>query len=224
MKRRLLKQTKMVEFLISRGGKKFLKGGRYGTMLGAAVAMGQPALVIYIVSELGFDKTEVDDEGRNAAHIGSLWLNRRESVNSWLHRRENISTLKLLPEKLLWTTDKHGRLPLHLACGGQGLDILEYLLCCDISEAKINQADDDGWTPLHWACRQWSVSTLRFLIERGAKTDSRTLEKWTPWDVAVFHHNSSFAAALCRSDSDPEANDHVQKKGGGGLLIVTVVW
>ena len=203
MKRRLLRQTKMVEFLISRGGKKLLKGGKYGTMLGAAVAMGEPELVTYIVSEVGFDKTEVDNEGRNAAHIGSSLLN----------SRDNIGTLQLLPEKLLWTTDKHGRLPLHFACGGQRLNVLQNLLCCDISKAKINQADDDGWTPLHWACRQWDVSILRFLIERGAKSDSRTLENWTPWDVAVFHDNSDFATALRRSDSDTEANDLVKKEG-----------
>jgi ankyrin repeat protein len=202
-KRRLLKQTKMVEFLISRGGKKLLMGGRYGTMLSAAVAMGEPKLVTYIVSKVGFDKTEVDDQGRNAAHIGSSMLN----------KRDNIGTLKLLPDELLWTKDKHGRLPLHFACGGQRLKVLQDLLVRDISEDKINQADDDGWTPLHWACRQWDISILRFLIKCGAKRDSRTLEQWTPWDVAVFHDNSDFAAALHRSDSDTEANDLVEKEG-----------
>lgn len=137
--RRLLRQTKMVEFLISRGGNKLLKGGKYGTMLGAAVATGEPELFNYIVSKLGFDKTVVDDEGRNAAHIGSSRLN----------ERDNISTLRILPEELLWTLDKHGRLPLHFARGGQRLNILKDLLCCGISETKINQADGDGWTPLH---------------------------------------------------------------------------
>jgi ankyrin repeat protein len=203
IERRLLRQKKMVEFLISVGGKKLLKGGRYGTMLSAAVAMGEPELVTYIVSEVGFNNMEVDDEGRNAAHVGSSRLN----------IRDNIGTLKLLPEKLLWMTDRHGRLPLHFACGGQRRNILQDLLCCNISDGRINEADDDGWTPLHWACRQWDVSILRFLIENGAQIDSRTLEKWTPWDVAVFHDNSDFATALYISESDTKAKSIVEKEG-----------
>jgi ankyrin repeat protein len=120
MKRRLLRQTKMVEFLISRGGDKLLKGGRFGPMLGAAVARGAPELVTHIVSELGFDKTEVDDEGRSAAHIGSSQLN----------TRDNFRTLKLLPKNLLWTPDKYARLPLHFAVAASAS------ACCTISSTK----------------------------------------------------------------------------------------
>jgi hypothetical protein len=47
--------------------------------------MGEPNLVTYNISEVGFDKTEVDDDGRNAAH----WL---------VGRTNTFLSLYLLPD------------------------------------------------------------------------------------------------------------------------------
>jgi ankyrin repeat protein len=209
VKQRLIKQRKMVEYLIEQGGNPMIKGGRYGTMLNAAVAAGEPDLVTFILDKVGFDVHEEDDEGRSAAHIGCSALNERDTT-------DNLRVLckKFGSSGLLLATDKHGRLPLHFACGSQRLDVLHYLLSDSMSKDKINEPDNDGWTPLHWACRQWDILLIRCLVDsHGAKTDCHTKDGWTPWDVAIFHDNSGFASALKRKDTTPDADGHVIKEG-----------
>lgn len=209
VKQRLIKQQKMVEYPIEQGGNPMIKGGRYGTMLNAAVAAGEPDLVTFILDKVGFDFHEEDDEGRSAAHIGCSALNERDTT-------DNLRVLckKFGSSGLLLATDKHGRLPLHFACGSQRLDVLHYLLSDSMSKDKINEPDNDGWTPLHWACRQWDILLIRCLVDsHGAKTDCHTKDGWTPWDVAIFHDNSGFASALKRKDTTPDADGHVIKEG-----------
>ncbi|KAI4644047.1 uncharacterized protein J4E78_009630 [Alternaria triticimaculans] len=197
--RRLLRQMNMVELLINRGGKPKWTGGRFGTMLNAAVANGEPDLVRYLIDKVGFKVDEVDDEGRSAAHVGCSSLNGRESIH----------TLNVLPKELLWTADNYKRLPLHFACSGQNRGILESLFYHNLTAEQVNLADEDGWTSLHWACRQWDVSIIRRLISCGANTDSLTKDRQTPWDVAVFHDNVEFASALGRDESEADEVDIV---------------
>ena len=207
--RRLMKQRKMVKFLMERQGDPKIKGGVFGTMLNAAAASSEPELVTYVLDEVGFKVDEVDHEGRCAAHLASSSRNLQDTHN----------TLELLCKRadssdLLWRADKHGRLPLHFACGGQRLQILWYLLSSTVSKDQIDQVDNDGWTPLHWACRQWDVLLVRYLVQgHGAKTDCSTNDGWTPWDVAVFHGNPDFASALGRKDDETLSNDAL--KGAG---------
>ncbi|KAI0465688.1 ankyrin repeat-containing domain protein [Xylaria cf. heliscus] len=51
----------------------------------------------------------------------------------------------------------------------------------------INGKDIDGWTPLHWACRQPRKEILDALIANGADTKALTDESWTPLQIAKFH-------------------------------------
>jgi ankyrin repeat protein len=206
--RRVTKQRKMVKFLIEQGGDPRIRGSRYGTMLNAAAAKGQPELVEFVLDEVGLDIKEVDDEGRSPAHVACSLLNVLNTTDTLelLSKRAGVSSL--------WTTDKYGRLPIHFACGGQRLDILDYLLAEKTTKDRINESDHDGWTPLHWACRQWDVLLIRCLVAKhGAKTDCRTNDGWTPWDVAVFHDNLDFASALERYDPNPDADAAVTKGG-----------
>ncbi|GAP93464.1 hypothetical protein SAMD00023353_13200050 [Rosellinia necatrix] len=206
LNRRLTKQRKMIDYLIREGGNPKAVGGRYGSMLNAAAAGGKPELVAYILDKIGFKIDEIDHEGRNAAHMASSSLNVSDRVD----------VLRLLSERiggpqLMLTPDDHGRLPLHFACGGQRLDVFIYLLR-EHNQGKINFPDKDGWTPLHWACREWDVLFVRLLVEAGAKTDCVDNNGWTPWDVAVFHDNTGFAFELGRQSFEPDKNGVVKKE------------
>ncbi|KAF2687508.1 ankyrin [Lentithecium fluviatile CBS 122367] len=115
--------------------------------------------------------------------------------------RQMTETHKKIPLTGIPGTDaplhKYGRLPLHFACGSQGLEILRYLLSDKTNRDKIHQPDLDGWTPLHWACRQWDFLPVRYLVrDNGALIDCLTKENWTPWDVAVLQCNTGFYSEL----------------------------
>ncbi|KAJ8127689.1 hypothetical protein O1611_g5947 [Lasiodiplodia mahajangana] len=207
---RLSKQQKMVEFLRERGGDTKIIGGRFGTMLNAAAAQAQPSLVTYILDKVGFNVGDVDHEGRSAAHAACSGLNDLDSVEilDLLSKRAGYSDL-------LWTPDKHGRLPLHFACGGQRQEVLRYLLSDKSKEDKFRQCDNDGWTPLHWACRGWSSLCARYLLKKHASADidKATKEGWKPWDVAVFHRNTDFSF-LMNEQSPMRDADYKVKIGG----------
>lgn len=52
--------------------------------------------------------------------------------------------------------------------------------------ADPNQVDEDGFTPLHLACQEWSVDTVRELIAAGAAVDATTESGYTPLLLATF--------------------------------------
>ena len=54
---------------------------------------------------------------------------------------------------------------------------------------KINVADDDGWTPLHWACKGASEEIARLLLSGNVldQIHTRCKRGWTPWNIALFH-------------------------------------
>lgn len=51
----------------------------------------------------------------------------------------------------------------------------------------IHDKGIDGWTPLHWACREKSSLIIKFLLDKGARADARTNRGWRPIDVAKYH-------------------------------------
>ncbi|KAK4198525.1 ankyrin repeat-containing domain protein [Triangularia verruculosa] len=212
MRFRLEKQKRMIDFLINKGGKPRIMGGAFGTMLNAAAAKGVPDLVTYVLEKTDFEAGDVDDQGRSAVHM---------ACSAWNKRGAFTDTLKILIQRggsdLLWTPDKLGRLPLHFACGGQSLDAINYLLSSSSQATDVNKPDGDGWTPLHWACRQWDSVLVRVLVSHKADVNARTTkEGWTPLDVAVFHNNPEFELEL-ESDGaetgETDAKSRVQDPG-----------
>ncbi|HEV7934038.1 MAG TPA: ankyrin repeat domain-containing protein [Actinomadura sp.] len=52
--------------------------------------------------------------------------------------------------------------------------------------ADPNQTDEDGFTPLHLACQEWSVDAVRELLAAGAAVDAATEGGYTPLILASF--------------------------------------
>ncbi|KAH7311614.1 hypothetical protein B0I35DRAFT_481567 [Stachybotrys elegans] len=63
-------------------------------------------------------------------------------------------------------------------------------------DSHVNDSDNDGWTPLHWACRQWDAEVVRLLVHRGADRSMRTSQGWLPWHVAIYHKGMHLEDAL----------------------------
>ncbi|KAI0418482.1 ankyrin repeat-containing domain protein [Xylaria grammica] len=62
----------------------------------------------------------------------------------------------------------------------------------------VASKDLDGWTPLHWACRQPNKKMVEMLIAKGADPEALTNESWTPRHIAILHgiEDPEYLAAL----------------------------
>ena len=63
-----------------------------------------------------------------------------------------------------------------------------------------NLKDRDGWTSLHWAARSGSAETLETLRNAGAISSSDYINRWTPQDVALFHHHGRLPVSTSSID------------------------
>jgi ankyrin repeat protein len=64
------------------------------------------------------------------------------------------------------------------------------------SGIDVDISDTNGWTPLHWACRNGDVDTVRLLTDSGANLHSKNIQGQTPLDVAIFCNNGSLMSVL----------------------------
>ena len=67
--------------------------------------------------------------------------------------------------------DNEGWTPLHYACAGGHLDIVEHLVSLG---ADVNKVKNDGATPLHIAATHGQLDTVKYLISEGAVIDKQT--------------------------------------------------
>jgi hypothetical protein len=102
--------------------------------------------------------------------------------------RGDVRTLKrLLAEdpKLVGTTDKEGRTPLHCAAERGSVDACRALVD---SGAALNARDDNGETPLHYAVRDRWRPGVGLLIAGGADPQIPDLWGRTPLNFARAGH------------------------------------
>ncbi|KAJ7111386.1 ankyrin repeat-containing domain protein [Mycena epipterygia] len=52
---------------------------------------------------------------------------------------------------------------------------------------NLSLGDEEGWTPLHWACFKGSATVRKLLLDRGAAIDMRDSHDWTPLFWASFN-------------------------------------
>ena len=85
-------------------------------------------------------------------------------------------------------TDYQGRSAMHHATMGGSKDILKELLA-DMDTSVLNKEDNDGWLPLHWACRrEANHDVVARLTEKADNSWAQlvTPRGWTPEKIAVF--------------------------------------
>ncbi|KAK1244036.1 hypothetical protein MKX08_002174 [Trichoderma sp. CBMAI-0020] len=149
--------------------------GRYGTAIYAAVYNPENSVTHLLDSlQLQVSDFEIkDQEGRLPLHIAASRL--PGEVFGIL-----CSVYDDVKQK-----DFQGRTALHFAAGAGLASNVEIILRRD--PELIHEADEDGWTTLHWACRSSSTSTIRLLLDKGARVTDVTKRGWLPRDVAVWH-------------------------------------
>jgi ankyrin repeat protein len=93
---------------------------------------------------------------------------------------------------------------LHHAIAGRDLPSFAAVLL-DL-QVPVNQADRNGWTPLHLAAAHGYEGSVQLLLDHGADVTARTLHGLTPADFAANNGHRRLALAL----SAPTPPDHAR--------------
>ena len=95
--------------------------------------------------------------------------------------------------------------PIHDAAKGKDLGRLRELL--DKDPALLNLRDENGKTPLLWACRGESPETVAFLLGRGADVTLSDDGGFTPLHASSARDDVASMRLLLEKGSDPNARD-----------------
>ncbi len=165
----------MVKLLLQRSPDFDIRGGVFGTPLHAAAwnASRDTVKVIMSKSNKKLTPSTVDQGGRISLHMAAI--SGYKAVIDLL-TMDNISCL---------TRDLGGRHSLHFAAGCGRTNFVKKVLSA--YRDAINDTDADGWSPLHWACRQSRTTTVCLLVERGADKEARSRRGWRPIHVVMYH-------------------------------------
>ncbi|KYN07963.1 PREDICTED: ankyrin repeat domain-containing protein 49-like [Cyphomyrmex costatus] len=115
---------------------------------------------------------------------------------------ENIKNLLSKNYQLLDCTDKDGYTPLHRACYGNNVEVVEYLL---EAGAKIDAKTQDEWQPLHSACCWNNTECAEALIAYGADVNAKSKGDQTPLHLisASSYNSPALQLLLLHPDMNP---------------------
>ncbi len=182
--RRLKRHIKMFDFLLDKGANVKATGGVYGNVLIASASRASLALMRHVIDWVELPLDWVDNEGRSMAHLACAELYGSINKLSFLTKKSG--------RRLLELEDNLGRRPLHFASGSS----MARAVLAKLGIEHVSARDHDGWTPLHWACRQKDVQAIETLIKHGADVSAQTKDNWRPWHVAIYHDNGAFGDLL----------------------------
>ena len=87
--------------------------------------------------------------------------------------------------------------PLHSAVanrdGAKALELTKMLLA---NNAKVNVAQEGGWTPLHQAAAHGQIEVLKALLQHGADINAKSTDGQLPVDMAIQGGHQEAAALL----------------------------
>ncbi|KAL4706221.1 hypothetical protein ACJJTC_018405 [Scirpophaga incertulas] len=89
---------------------------------------------------------------------------------------------------------------------GNALQVRVWL---DDTEHDMNQGDDHGFSPLHWACKEGHIKIVEMLIRRGARVNVTNMGDDTPLHLAAAHGHRAIVQMLLQSRVDVNfTNEH----------------
>jgi len=90
----------------------------------------------------------------------------------------------------------------------------------DNIENDLNEGDDHGFTPLHWASREGQFVVFEILMARGARVSARNDGGDTPLHLACAHGNKDIVQKLMYH----KANANLMNEHGNTPLHYAVFW
>ncbi|KAK7574224.1 hypothetical protein V9T40_011415 [Parthenolecanium corni] len=168
------------------------RGGAWEMALHVAYSEGHLKIVEHLLNYGGVIY-ERDRDGNTPLHI-AVMFNEIEKVRILLEKPANLQ----LPNEC-------GQTPLHKAShlndGNSSVEIAARLLERDTY--TINYQDDNGCTPLMDAVRVGNnLPYIKYLLERGAKTEFRNKQGQTTLHLAIENHIDTETVALVLKKTD----------------------
>jgi ankyrin repeat protein len=180
----------MVETLLEYRPDCELQGTASGTALHVAARKGRAKVVELLLGYMspGLSPETTDTVGHIPIHMAA----------SGGHT--DLIGVLAKPEAILLARDFEERHSLHFAAGTGSLDFVRHILT-QHPEA-VNDVDCDGWSPLHWACRQRSTDVVKLLLDKRADKFAKTKKGWLPMHVAIYHGFKTIAQIVETSTMD----------------------
>lgn len=221
----------IVQALIKYGASVNAQGGQFNTAHSAAAYRGWAEIFEYLLSHTGQD-VDVNLSGGNFANslctaiytysLMSAFIDRLLEAGANVNARDaqGRSALHIAAASGRWDAlvhlrrasgvnpapkDEQGRTLLHhAAMSGDTALVLEILGDAELA-SPVDEGDVDGWTPLHWACRQQTMGVVEVLVDQWADTGVKvtsvlrepTRDGWTPENIATAH-DATYVATYVR--------------------------
>jgi len=86
---------------------------------------------------------------------------------------------------------------------------LQVRVWLDDTEHDLNQGDDHGFSPLHWACKEGHIKIVELLMQRGARINATNRGDDTPLHLASAHGHRDIVIMLLQHKADVNfTNEH----------------
>jgi hypothetical protein len=105
--------------------------------------------------------------------------------------------------------DGNGFTPLHYAVSKNNKELTKWLIA---ENALVDNAPNNVWTPLNYACLEQFNNQIYQLLDAGANPNLRTVEKVSSLDIACGKNNFPMALLLMRYGADPTSLDQKYQK------------
>ena len=81
-------------------------------------------------------------------------------------------------------------------------------LMIDKDPGLVNAKDQDGRTPLHWACRGVHIDVVKYLVEKGANVNAEDSNKIVPLHSLATRNGATAIAILVDNGADIDFKDY----------------
>ena len=131
---------------------------------------------------------EKTNEGLTALHYASY--------------KGNIPLLQLLMKNgaSVDAVTNLGKNVIHMAAEGNQPSMMIYLISKEYQSSQ--SVDENGSTPLHWACYAGAEEAVNFLLNLGANINAQDKEKLTPLHLAVLGGRDKIVLRLLQKNAD----------------------
>jgi ankyrin repeat protein len=150
------------------------------TALYLAACNGHSAALFSLIHK-GANPSQLNADGNSILHGAA-----RGSYGALLHDMLSFPEIK----GLLNAPNELGEFPLHHAIQGEAEPEVVRLLLAE--KGDPNGADDNGFTPLHYAVMKGSVKCAQYLVQSGAIVVAKNDDQKTPLDLAISAGHDSF--------------------------------
>ena len=177
-----------------------LKDENNYTALHFSVFKNNYDLTLFILEEikkgLGINSSKKMGEFINAKNKEGITALHYSVING------NIKIFKLLKKfgANLEAVTNTGKNIMHIAAESNQPSMMIYLY---LNEAQdVSSVDENGSTPLHWACYYKAEECVNYLLHLKADIDAQDKERFTPLNIAVSNNKVSMVKLLLRRGAD----------------------